>query len=97
MSKYLVEIDKELFSILKEESKKSAKSISDIVNKKLLEIYGQKPRKEKLLFTLNLVFGLWKNRNFQVETFVRSLRRGSRVDTIGHGCSHMDTEGRRES
>ena len=39
-------------------------------------------KKEKILSSIDEAFGLWLNRRFDTETYIRNIRKGTRLDNF---------------
>jgi predicted CopG family antitoxin len=82
MKQMQISLDEELFSLLSEESERTGKTVSEIMVEKLRKVFKEESvREEKLLRVLDRAFGTWKDKQIDVETFVRELRRGERIDS----------------
>jgi len=66
-------LDEETFEYLKAESSLRGVTISEIIRE---SIRGKRHQStEKILSALDDVAGVWKNRKFDIEKYVRGLRR----------------------
>ena len=80
MRKTQIYLDEEIYKYLKEESLKTGKTISELIREKLRKEINQ--NKESLLKAIKEVAGIWSYQNEDVESFVRDIRRGERVDNL---------------
>ncbi len=80
MKRTQIYLDEEIYKYLKEESKKTGKSISELIREKLKKELNQ--NKENLLKAIKEVAGIWSYQTEDVEEFVRSIRRGKRIDSF---------------
>ena len=80
MKRTQIYLDEETYKYLKEESKKTGKSISELIREKLKKEMNQ--NKENLLKAIKEVAGIWNYQTENVEDFVRSIRRGKRIDSF---------------
>lgn len=39
-------------------------------------------KKEKILSSINEAYGLWQDRKFDTETYIRNIRKGTRLDNF---------------
>ena len=39
-------------------------------------------KKEKILSSIDEAFGLWQDRKFDTETYIRNIRKGTRLDNF---------------
>ena len=76
MKRTQIYIDEDLFEILKMQSKLKNKRISNLIRETLREKYFKK--REKIGF-LNNAAGIWKNRRFDTEKYIRTLRTDNRL------------------
>ena len=80
MKRTQIYLDEEIYKYLKEESKKTGKSISELIREKLKKEINQ--NKEKLLKTLRETAGIWSYQTEDVESYIRNMRKGKRVDSF---------------
>ena len=80
MKRTQIYLDEEVYRYLKAESKRTGKSISEIIREKLRSEINQS--KESLLKAMKEVSGIWSYQTEDVKNFVRDLRRGKRVDNF---------------
>ena len=73
MKRTQIYIDDDTFSYLKKESKTSHKSISEIIRSSIKDKYEY--RSDILLKRLNSIFGIWANNNFDVDKYIRDIRK----------------------
>jgi len=71
----------DLYFELKNRSKKSKRSISETIRQILRENLMPN-KKEKILSSIDEAFGLWLNRKFDTETYIRNIRKGTRLDNF---------------
>jgi len=84
MKRTQIYLDETLFYLLKEESKKQGKSISEIIRQKLWTSFRSEDKKKVLLESTKKVFGLWKDREVDPEIYIRKMRKGDRLDSFGY-------------
>ena len=80
MKRTQIYLDEEIYQYLKEESKKTGKSISELIREELKKEMNQ--NKENLLKAIKEVAGIWNYQTENVEDFIRSIRRGKRIDSF---------------
>ena len=80
MKRTQIYLDEEIYNFLKEESKKTGKSISELIRDKLKKEINQS--KEKLINNIKETAGIWSYKTENVENFVREIRRGKRIDSF---------------
>ncbi len=80
MKRTQIYLDEELYKYLKEESKKTGKSISELIREKLKKEINQ--NKENLLKTIRETAGIWSYQTEDVENYIRNMRKGKRVDSF---------------
>lgn len=73
MKRTQIYLDEKMYSRLERESRAEAASISEIIRQSVQERLDRQSR--NLLKAAEEVFGLWKDRKFDVEAFVRKSRR----------------------
>ena len=83
MKRTQIYLNDDLYFEIKKRSKKSKKSISEIIRKTLRESL-MPDRKEEMLSSINEAFGLWKDKEFNTEEYIRSIRKGARLDSFGY-------------
>ncbi len=76
MKRTQIYLDEELLSILKIESKLKKKKVSMLIRETLRAKYLNKDKK---LLLLEKAAGIWKDRNFNTEQYIRKLRKGKRL------------------
>ena len=81
MKRTQIYLSDDLYFEIKKRSKKSKKSISEIIRKTLRENLMPN-KKEEILSSINEAFGLWKNKEFDTEEYIRSIRKGTRLDNF---------------
>jgi len=80
MKRTQIYLDEEIYNCLKEESKKTGKTISELIREKLKkEIHHNT---DKLLKAIDEVAGIWSYQKDDVNEFIRELRRSKRIDNI---------------
>jgi len=85
MKRTQIYLDEKLHSLLKEESRKTGKTVSEIIRQRLWSSFKEnQDKKEQLLKALDRAFGAWEERDIDIESFVRELRKGNRVDSFGY-------------
>ncbi len=80
MKRTQIYLDEEIYKYLKEESKKTGKSISELIREKLKKEINQ--NKENLLKTIKEVAGIWSYKNEDVDNYIRNMRKGKRIDSF---------------
>ena len=73
MKRTQIYIDEETFEYLKAESSLRGTTISEIIRESIRDKRHQ--RTEKILSALDEVAGVWKNRKFDIEQYIKDLRR----------------------
>ncbi|MEW6701153.1 MAG: CopG family transcriptional regulator [Bacteroidota bacterium] len=79
MKRTQIYIDDELHRILIMESKHKRKRMSNLIREALREKYMNQ---EKRLHRLDSIVGIWKDRSFNVDKFIRDLRKDNRRKRI---------------
>jgi hypothetical protein len=77
MKRTQIYIDEEMFGTLKRESRLKGLSISEIIRECVQAKLGS--RVEKMLRATDSVSGLWKDRGFDVDEFIRAARKDRKV------------------
>ena len=80
MKRTQIYLDEEVYEYLKAESKRTGKSVSEIIREKLRNEINQS--KENLIKTIDEIAGVWKHRTENVEESIRNIRKGKRIDNI---------------
>ena len=83
MKRTQIYLSDDLYFEIKRRSKKSKKSISEIIRQTLRENLIPS-KKDEILSSINKAFGLWKDRKFDAETYIREIRKGERLDNLGY-------------
>jgi len=83
MKRTQIYLSDDLYFEIKKRSKKSKKSVSEIIRDTLRESLMPN-RKEEILSSIDEAFGLWKDREFDTEAYIREIRKGTRVDSSGY-------------
>jgi len=73
MKRTQIYIEDNIFSFLEKESKIVHRSISEIIRESIKEKYQHKHN--VLLKRLNSVYGIWKNKNMDVDKYIKNLRK----------------------
>lgn len=73
MKRTQIYIDDDIFSFLKKESRTIHRSISEIIRESIKEKYQYKSN--MLLKRLNTIYGIWKNKNFDTDQYIRNMRK----------------------
>ncbi|RUM44512.1 MAG: CopG family transcriptional regulator [Desulfurobacterium sp.] len=85
MRRTQIYLDESLYSLLKRESREKGKTVSEIIRERLWKTFeSDLNRKEALLEAAKEVFGIWKDREFDVESCVRTLREDREIDSAGY-------------
>lgn len=75
-------LDEKLHALLKEESRKSGKTISEIIRNKLWKSFEESSnRKKQLLKAVDEAFGIWGDYDIEPESYVRALREDRKLDS----------------
>jgi hypothetical protein len=75
-------LDEKLHALLKEESRKSGKTISEIIRNRLWKSFEKSSnRKKQLLKAVDEAFGIWKDYDIEPESYVRTLREDRKLDS----------------
>ncbi len=80
MKRTQIYLDEEIYKYLVEESKKTGKSISELIREKLRKEINKNT--QKLIENIRKTSGIWKDREFDTESYIRNLRKGNRIDSI---------------
>ncbi len=80
MKRTQIYLDEEIYQYLKEESKKTGKSISELIREKLKKEINQ--NKENLLKAIKEVAGIWSYQTEDVKDYIKSMRKGKRLDNL---------------
>ncbi|WP_297454341.1 ribbon-helix-helix protein, CopG family [Persephonella sp.] len=80
MKRTQIYLDEEIYKYLKAESKRTGKSLSEIIREKLRT--DLKKSKENLLKAIEETAGIWQYKTDNVEEALRNLRKGKRIDSI---------------
>jgi len=83
MRRTQIYLSDDLYFELKNRSRKSKKSISEVIRQTLKENLMSN-KKEQILSSVNEAFGLWQNREFDIDFYIRNIRKGTRLDNFGH-------------
>ena len=59
-------------------SEVTGKSVSQLVREAVHQVYGENLSIENKLALVNSAIGIWKDRRFDTEKYIRRLRRGGR-------------------
>ncbi|MCH7827074.1 MAG: hypothetical protein IIC75_03715 [Bacteroidetes bacterium] len=79
MKRTQIYIDEDLMQILKIQSKLKSKTVSEIIRNVLKEKFLK--RRQRKQFFSNAV-GLWKSKKFDVDVYVRNIRKGNRLKDL---------------
>jgi hypothetical protein len=77
MKRTQIYIDEETYGSLKKESKLKGISISEIIRDSVHKKFSG--RVERMIRATDSVSGLWSNRRFDVDSFVREVRKDRKV------------------
>ena len=78
MKRTQIYLSDDLYFELKNRSKRSiSETIRQILRENLMP-----NKKEKILSSIDEAFGLWLNRKFDTETYIRNIRKGTRLDNF---------------
>lgn len=73
MRRTQIYIDEKFYRLLKKESKTTGKTMSEIIRESIKNRMNR--RVEEILRRTEAVYGIWKDRKFDVEEYIRELRR----------------------
>jgi len=73
MRRMQIYIDEKFYRLLKKESKTSGKTMSELIRESIKNRMNR--RVEEILRRTEAVYGIWKDRKFDVEEYIRELRR----------------------
>ena len=73
MRRTQIYIDEKFYRLLKKESKTSGKTMSELIRESIKNRMNR--RVEEILRRTEAVYGIWKDRKFDVEEYIRELRR----------------------
>ena len=83
MKRTQIYLDDTLYMVLKEKSKRSKKSISEIIRESLRKVLF--PKSELLIKNMEGIFGLWSDRKaLDPDQYVREIRKGNRLNSFGY-------------
>jgi predicted CopG family antitoxin len=77
MKRTQIYLDEEIFSILERESKMKKKSISELIRESIHEKYSY--NSGKIIKHLNMVFGIWSDKDDDVDTYIRNIRKDRKL------------------
>ena len=77
MKRTQIYIEDDIFSILENESKTARRSISDLIRESIREKYLTDNK--ITLKRINSVYGIWKNRKIDVDSYIRDMRKDRQV------------------
>ncbi|AMM39914.1 ribbon-helix-helix protein, CopG family [Candidatus Desulfofervidus auxilii] len=78
MKRTQIYLSDDLYFELKNRSKRSiSETIRQILRENLMP-----NKKEKILSSIDEAFGLWQDRKFDTETYIRNIRKGTRLDNF---------------
>lgn len=77
MKRTQIYLDETTFEFLKKESQVENKSISEIIRESVRE--RMKHSKSGIKRGINSAFGIWKNRKFDTDEYIRNLRRDREI------------------
>ena len=73
MRRTQIYIDEKFYRLLKKESKTTGKTMSELIRESIKNRMNR--RVEEILRRTEGVYGIWKDRKFDVEEYIRELRR----------------------
>ena len=73
MKRTQIYLDEEIFEFLASESKNKHKTMSEIIRESIKDKIHNKNK--NLLKYLNKVAGIWKNNDFNVENYIKNIRK----------------------
>jgi negative regulator of replication initiation len=77
MKRTQIYIDEKTYNYLEKESKAKGTSISEIIRQSIQDKINRKI--QKILKSTEEVFGIWKDREFDVDTYIRDSRRNGKI------------------
>jgi predicted CopG family antitoxin len=78
MKRTQIYLDKDIYLVLQKESALKNKNISSIIRDTLREKFLNKKRTN----AIEAAAGIWKDRNIDVEAYIRKLRKGTRLKEL---------------
>lgn len=82
MKRTQIYLDEDILRYLQMESKIKHKRMSSLIR----DILRKSISKKKLnLSAIESSFGIWKDRDFDVDKYIRNLRKGNRMKRLGYG------------
>ena len=91
MKKTQIYLSDDLYFELKNRSRKSKKSISEVIRQTLKENLMSNKR-EQILSSVDEAFGLWQNREFDTDLYIRNIRKGTRLDNFRHWYAYLGSK-----
>ncbi|WP_457622964.1 ribbon-helix-helix domain-containing protein [Persephonella sp.] len=82
MKRIQIYLDEEVYKHLKAKSKRTGKSVSEIIREKLRTEINQS--KENLVKAIDETTGIWQYKSESVEETIRDIRKGNRFDNNLH-------------
>ena len=73
MRRTQIYIDEKFYRLLKKESKTTGKTMSELIRESIKNRINR--RVEEILRRTEAVYGIWKDRKFDVEEYLREVRR----------------------
>ena len=73
MRRTQIYIDEKFYRLLKKESKTTGKTMSELIRESIKNRMNR--RVEEILRRTEAVYGIWKDRKFDAEEYIRELRR----------------------
>ncbi|MGH7799219.1 MAG: ribbon-helix-helix protein, CopG family [Thermodesulfobacteriota bacterium] len=73
MRRTQIYIDEKFYRLLKKEGKTTGKTMSELIRESIKNRINR--RVEEILRRTEAVYGIWKDRKFDVEEYIRELRR----------------------
>lgn len=77
MKRTQIYIDEKIYAYLNKESKTEGKSISEIIRESIREKMNRKTY--QILKSLEEIFGIWKERDFNVDNYIRADRKDRKL------------------
>ena len=77
MKRTQIYIDESTYKLLKKESKITGKTISELIRKSIEGKINQ--RVDEILRRTEIVYGMWKDKRFDVEEYISDLRKDRNV------------------
>jgi len=77
MKRTQIYLDEDIFAVLERESKVTKKSISELIRESIHEKYSY--NSGKIIKHLKAVFGIWSDKDIDVDTYIRNIRKDRKL------------------